>query len=303
MMPKLKRAAVVSCCVGIAGVAFVGGRAWGAGGIPAAGALNYSGLLQDAAGAPLSGTQYVEVKFWNDAAASDAANLLCDTGTPSLTPLTNGRFTTGLPDKCTTQVGTNSGIWAEVLVGPSAAATASLGRAKIGAVPFAVEANHAVEAGHAASADGATTAATASAAGGALKTTIDGLAAASTKVSVNGITPFAIPAQTFVKVPYLTEAVDDTNEFNVGTSVFTAAQTGDYQICASLSTAGSAELDLFVNNVRERAFAAITGVGTGCRITRLTAGQTADVRVFAGPAVGTISSDANWDWLTITRLR
>jgi hypothetical protein len=143
MKPNLKWAAVAVGCAGIAAAAFVGGRAWAAGGIPPAGALNYSGLLQDASGAPLSGTQYVEVKFWNDATASAAVNLLCDTGTPGLAPLTNGRFSIPLPDKCTKQVGANTGIWVEVFVGPTANAAGSLGRAKIGAVPFAVEAAHA----------------------------------------------------------------------------------------------------------------------------------------------------------------
>jgi len=154
MKRNLKWAAVAVGCAAIVAAAFVGGRAW-AGGIPAAGALNYSGLLQDASGAPLSGTQYIEVKFWNDATASAAANLLCDTMTPTAIGLSNGRFSITLPDKCTTQVGSNIGIWTEVFVGPKVDAVASLGRSKIGAVPFAVEANHAVSADSAASATGA----------------------------------------------------------------------------------------------------------------------------------------------------
>ncbi|MEO7035636.1 MAG: hypothetical protein ABI548_17055, partial [Polyangiaceae bacterium] len=40
-----------------------------AAGIPPTGALTYAGLLQDATGQPLTGTQFIEVKFWNDAAA------------------------------------------------------------------------------------------------------------------------------------------------------------------------------------------------------------------------------------------
>lgn len=145
MRSSLKWAAVAVGAAAIVAAAFVGGRAW-AGGIPAAGALTYSGLLQDATGAALTGTQYVEVKFWNDTAASAAANLLCDTGTPTGIGLVNGRFSIALPDACTTKVGSNAGIWAEVIVGATANAAGSLGRAKIGAVPFAVEANHAVSA-------------------------------------------------------------------------------------------------------------------------------------------------------------
>jgi hypothetical protein len=53
---------------------------------------------------------------------------------------------------CTTKVGSNTGIWAEVLVGNTPDGAASLGRAKLGAVPFAIEANHAQSADSAATA-------------------------------------------------------------------------------------------------------------------------------------------------------
>jgi hypothetical protein len=154
MKPKLKWAGVALGGGAIIAAAFVGGRA-SASGIPAAGALTYSGLLQDAAGTPLMGTQYVEVKLWNDATATTAINVLCDSGTPAAIGLVSGRFSVTLPDKCTTQAGSNAGIWAEVFVGPSANEAVSLGRSKIGAVPFAVEANHAISAD---TASGATTA-------------------------------------------------------------------------------------------------------------------------------------------------
>src|SRR5450432_2832229 len=123
MRRSLKWAVIAAGAASTVAAAFVGGRAW-AGGIPAAGALTYSGLLQDATGAPLTGTQYVEVKFWNDATASAAANLLCDTNTPTAIGLSQGRFSIGLPDKCTTTVGGNAGIWSEVLVGPTLNAVA-----------------------------------------------------------------------------------------------------------------------------------------------------------------------------------
>lgn len=139
--------------LGVAG--FFAGRAWAVG-IPASGALTYSGLLQDANGIPLSGPQYVEVKFWNHATAIDAVNnLVCDSGTPASVSLQLGHFFLGLPDTCTTGIGANKDVWAEVFVGASAASAVSLGRLKIGTVPYAVEANHAV------SADNATNATTA----------------------------------------------------------------------------------------------------------------------------------------------
>lgn len=135
-------------CVAVtAGVvaAFLAGLAQ-AGGIPESGALTYSGLLQDSAGAPLSEPQWVEVKFWNDVTASAPNNQVCDTGTPAAIGLVNGRFSIQLPDQCTTGVGNDPQVWAEVFVGATPSAVASLGRAKIGAVPYAVEASHAVSA-------------------------------------------------------------------------------------------------------------------------------------------------------------
>jgi hypothetical protein len=205
MKRSSKWAIGIAGIIGALGAGFVGGHAW-AGGIPTAAALTYSGLLQDAAGTPLTGTQYVEVKFWNDPTAAAPANLLCDTGTPLGIGLVSGRFSLALPDKCTTQVGSNAGIWAEVLVGPSVNAAESLGRAKIGAVPFAIEANHAVNADSATSATSATTATTAAsanAASGALATTIASLAPAS---SLPKVTAWAGFPATSVPAPALTTA-------------------------------------------------------------------------------------------------
>lgn len=144
------RAAVAAATIAVGAGAFLAGRARAAG-IPASGALTYSGLLQDGAGVPLTGTEYVEVKFWNDASITAAANLLCDTGTPTGIGLVGGRFSIQLPDDCTARVGTNAQVWAEVLLGSTSNTVASLGRAKLGAVPYAVEADHAATATTAAS--------------------------------------------------------------------------------------------------------------------------------------------------------
>jgi hypothetical protein len=249
MKPKLKWAAVAVGCAAIAAAAFVGGRAW-AGGIPAAGALTYSGLLQDATGAPLSGPQYVEVKFWNDVAASAAANLLCDTGTPGLAQLNNGRFSIPLLDKCTTQVGSNTAIWAEVFVGPTVNAAASLGRAKIGAVPFAVEANHAT------TADGAT-------AGAELDTRIGAIEAASPIKSM--FRARQTQAQSFpsgqptTTIKFDVEDFDFGNEFNPATSTFQVKATGYYQVSCNtewnITSLGQPsayfEVEIYVNGTRQ----------------------------------------------------
>lgn len=96
--------------------------------------LDYSGRLEAPDGTPLSGSHYIEVKLWN---AGEEGEALCSTGSEPV-ELELGRFTLSLPDSCTTAVGTAADTWVEVLVNGS-----SLGRTKTGAVPYAVEANHA----------------------------------------------------------------------------------------------------------------------------------------------------------------
>jgi hypothetical protein len=266
MKPNLKWTAVAVGCAAISAAAFVGGRAW-AGGIPAAGALNYSGLLQDSTGAPLSGTQYVEVKFWNDATAGAAVNLLCDTGTPTGIGLVNGRFSIPLPDKCTTQVGSNAGVWAEVIVGPTANAAASLGRAKIGAVPFAVEANHAVS---------ADSAAAASTAVGTLAAQVAQLQSQSHPVSAFHAyltVATSVASAGTPTVPFDTVEYDLASEYTIATGTFSPKQTGYYLL----------ECSFFFSSTASGEWAALiyrNGVQVGV----------GDVSGVAYPGVGPLSS-------------
>jgi hypothetical protein len=72
--------------------------------------------------------------------AVTAGNNLCQTASASMN-IVNGRFAVQLPDTCTAAVGANSSAWVDVLVDGS-----DTGRTKLGAVPYAVEANHAASA-------------------------------------------------------------------------------------------------------------------------------------------------------------
>lgn len=103
-----------------------------ASGIPATNALTYSGFLEDSAGAPVDGSRSIAVELWD---AASGGSKLCER-TSAATTVTNGRFAVQLPDACTAAVTTYADTWVEVLV-----AGASLGRTKLGAVPYAVEAN------------------------------------------------------------------------------------------------------------------------------------------------------------------
>ncbi|MEO7035635.1 MAG: hypothetical protein ABI548_17050 [Polyangiaceae bacterium] len=144
MNRTLRVVATSVAVVGVAGSAFLAGRVWAAG-VPATGALTYSGLLQDAAGAPLTGSHPIEVQFWS---APSAGTSLCDVKAASAT-LTNGRFSLPLTDDCVTGIHANSSAYVEVSVDG-----VPLGRTKLGAVPYALEAGHATSADSAGTASG-----------------------------------------------------------------------------------------------------------------------------------------------------
>jgi hypothetical protein len=130
------RVTVVIWGIGLAAAAFLAQRAI-AGGIPTTNALSYAGTLEDATGAPLTGSHNIEVKLWSVATGGTMA--LCTTNPQAIT-LQNGRFSVSM-DACVAAVRANSEVWVEVLDNGT-----SLGRTKAGAVPFAVEAAHAMAA-------------------------------------------------------------------------------------------------------------------------------------------------------------
>jgi hypothetical protein len=134
---KLRTSVLAATGVAILAAGFFAGRAL-AGGIPSTAALTYSGTLEDATGAPLTGSHNIQVDFWNAAAGGTTPACLT---TSVAVVLDKGRFSVALPDTCASAVKASPDVWAEVLVDG-----ASLGRSKIGAVPYAVEAGHATKA-------------------------------------------------------------------------------------------------------------------------------------------------------------
>jgi hypothetical protein len=115
----------------------LGSRVW-AGGVPGDDALRYAGTLEGADG-PLIGDHFIEVKFWHDA-KSETEPADCTTGSKKIA-VRNGHFSMPLPAACRDAVTRYPELFVEVSVGG-----ASLGRAKLGAVPYALEAEHAVTA-------------------------------------------------------------------------------------------------------------------------------------------------------------
>lgn len=111
------------------------GRAARAAGVPAAQALTYSGVLTDMAGTPATGSKNIQVSLY-DKATPDGM-LQCSAG-PTSVALVAGGFQIVLPDACVTAVHAKPDLWAELFVDGT-----SLGRSRLGAVPYAVEADKA----------------------------------------------------------------------------------------------------------------------------------------------------------------
>jgi hypothetical protein len=201
MKRSVKSAVTVGGSVAVLIAGVVGGRAW-AGGIPSKGALTYSGVLQKPDGSPLTSSGHnLEIKLWS--AGPSGGTVLCDTAVPAPTfALDNsGRFSVQLDDTCSGAIGANAGAFVEILLDGN-----TLGRTKLGAVPYAIEANHA------ASAD---TAAAANAASGVLATTISSLAQASSVPKVTAwadLTSASIPTPVVVNATVITPITNATTK-------------------------------------------------------------------------------------------
>jgi len=148
------RSLAAGLILGGAAVGAVGMQALAAG-VPDVNALTYTGYLETPAGVPVTTLVNLNVSVYD---AEVAGNKVCEKAVMDLAPVA-GRFQVELPDTCTAAVKANPNLWVEVLVGG-----ASLGRSKLGAVPYALEA------GHATSADSATNATNAARATAVLKT-------------------------------------------------------------------------------------------------------------------------------------
>ena len=211
--------------IAASGVTLLAVRARAAG-APAKGALTYTGYLEDPKGAALTGTHSISVRFWADETVKDA---LC-TGELGDTELVSGRFQVPLPDSCADAVKANPDLFADVLVDG-----ASLGRTKLGAVPFAIEAGHAVSADDAAP-------------GGALETA---LSAAAPKSSIPQVTAWEAcpadqcaltycgvsprPAVPNVNTVFVSRRVGEMLEFRATASFSgTPTSAGNGQFCWSL---------------------------------------------------------------------
>lgn len=129
------RCAVAALTVCVGAIAFnLRARADG---VPTMSPLVYSGTLEEG-GALRDGRHDLRLTVYDDAAASDASHVQCTTDAP-MTPVTAGRFSVTLHADCATAVRQQPDLWIELTVD-----RVTLGpRTKLGAVPFALEANRA----------------------------------------------------------------------------------------------------------------------------------------------------------------
>ena len=136
-------------------------------GAPSQSPLTWSGTVADTAGKPLAAQQDVTVSFYD---AAMAGTLKCKSSTVQ-TEAGTGRFTVVLPADCAQAVHDTADLWSETKIGATL-----LPRVHVGAVPYALEAD------------------TASNAGGALKQAMDGVKADVDKLKSNPTGPWLVDA-------------------------------------------------------------------------------------------------------------
>jgi len=134
--PRAKRTAILGGVLLVASASTLLAVRARAAGIPAANALTYTGYLETPDGKPLSDTVNVGIMVWD---AATEGTKVCEAGAEKVKPV-GGRFQIPLPD-CQAAVGQSPELWLEAVIDGT-----SLGRTKLGAVPYAVEANHAATA-------------------------------------------------------------------------------------------------------------------------------------------------------------
>jgi hypothetical protein len=112
-----------------------------AAGVPAImGPMTYAGTLYDG-NTPAEGTRKIEIVLWDDAVLAASADRKCSTVVPTV-PVTGGHFRITLDSSCNAPAQVTPNLWTEVLVGD-----VSLGRTSATAVPYAVQAGSALQAG------------------------------------------------------------------------------------------------------------------------------------------------------------
>ena len=124
-------------------------------------------------------------------------------------------------------------------------------------------------------------------------------------VSLDSIEAFSAKPNTFTKVPYASKRYDVGNQFDVKSKRFSAAEAGDYRVCAALATSPVIfEIDIFVNDKRTNALGySHNGFASGCRTVRLSKGQYVEVWTYpATSAPQKFEPKKFWNWMTVDKV-
>ena len=133
---KVKTGVRISALMLAGGAMALGMRAVVADGVPDQSPLFYSGFLYDN-GVAVDGDRPLTVILWKGGVAEPAESPACSTG-PAATSIRRGRFRMALNASCKAAVNANRNLYVEVVVGNT-----TMGREKLGASPYAIEAERA----------------------------------------------------------------------------------------------------------------------------------------------------------------
>lgn len=109
-------------------------------GVAAETPMIYAGLLEEA-GAPVTGDRMVRIVLWDHATEITSPHRKCETLPDTKVAFAAGRFQVPLDNACTNAVHANPNLWIEIFIEAE-----SMGRSKLGAVPYALEAGRATAA-------------------------------------------------------------------------------------------------------------------------------------------------------------
>lgn len=152
MTPRLRLTISLTAAMAIGAAASLVVQHVRAAGAPEAGSLIYRGQLTLPDGSAVNGAKNIALGLYD---AATAGTRVCDAPSAPIM-VTVGRFDVALPDVCVAAIKANPNLWVEVQVDGG-----SVGRSKLMAVPYAIEASRAVSALTASSATVAQSAASA----------------------------------------------------------------------------------------------------------------------------------------------
>lgn len=265
--------------------------------------LFYAGTIE-ANRVPSTGLHTVTLTLFDMAMGGST---LC-TSESTKVPVEAGRFRVEVSPECVALMKSKPDLWVGLrFTGPDGVPHELPDRTKIGAVPYALEAQHAVSASSAGAAAGALAdqLATLQQNVAEARSSIAAIAGSSA-VSVANAAPVTVPNTTFVNLPFSAVEWDALNEYSAATG-FTAKNAGFYQVCASVywGVIIGCEIDVFIDGNRFRGMASANPGSTcgGCIDVKLNAGQRAQVSAYQNSGgAQTVGVNALWSYLNIHRI-